>query len=136
MDPTLDGRYKRLEEREDSLHLLSDVCGSESGSRLALFPRSRSNPMRGRAKADKANATGTRAKGRMRRLGDRSGDNKENIRIQRDVEAGDMLSAGPDCTKASNKLGRDVVDVNNPRKGGEAMPKTNLNTSMCVNVLR
>jgi hypothetical protein len=76
VDPTLDGRYKRLEERKDSLHLLGDVCGSESGTCLALFPRSRSNAMGERAEADTANATGTRAMRRMRRLRDRSGDNK------------------------------------------------------------
>jgi hypothetical protein len=75
VDPTLDGRYKRLEEREDSLHLLSDVCGSEE-SRLALSPRSRSNAMRGGAEADTANATGTRAMRRMRRTRDSSGDNR------------------------------------------------------------
>lgn len=73
MDPTLDGGYKRLEEREDSLHLLSDVCGSGLGSRLALSPRSRSNA---RAEADTANAMGRRVMRRMRRLRDRSGDNK------------------------------------------------------------
>jgi hypothetical protein len=37
------------------------------------------------------------------------------------------LSSGPDRTKASNKL-RDVVDVNNPRRGGEAVPQAGLNT--------
>jgi hypothetical protein len=73
VDPTLDGRYKHLEER-DSPHLLSDACGS--GPRLALFPlaRSRSYAKPGRAEADTANATGTRAmRRRMRRLRDRSG---------------------------------------------------------------
>jgi hypothetical protein len=36
--------------------------------------------------------------------------------------------AGPDFTEASNKPRMDVVGVNKPRKGGEAMAQTGLNT--------
>jgi hypothetical protein len=63
------------------LHLLSDVCGSETESCLALFSRPRPNAILGRAAADTANATGARAKRRMKRLRDRSGDNKFDIQV-------------------------------------------------------